>query len=48
MSSDSTPLVNLAKHDIIQLTALVKARFRRMQYKPGLLTGIRLELALFL
>ena len=32
-------LANLAKHNIGQLTALVKARLRRMQYRPGLLNG---------
>jgi putative transposase len=32
-------LVNLAKHNIIQLTALVKTRLKRMQYRPGLLHG---------
>ena len=32
-------LANLAKHDIGQLTALVKTRLRRMQYRPGLLEG---------
>ena len=32
-------LANLAKRDIIQLTALVKTRLRRMQYRPGLLDG---------
>ena len=32
-------LANLAKHDITQLTALVKTRLRRMQYRPGLLEG---------
>ena len=32
-------LANLIKHDIGQLTALVKARLRRMQYQPGLLEG---------
>ncbi len=32
-------LVNLVKHDIGQLTALVKTRLRRMQYRPGLLDG---------
>jgi putative transposase len=41
-------LANLAKHDIAQLTALVKTRLRRMQYRPallaGLLAGTRLEL----
>ena len=33
-------LANLAKHDITQLTALVKTRVRRMQYRPSLLTGL--------
>jgi hypothetical protein len=41
-------LANLAKRDINQLTTLVKARLRRMQYQPGLiegyLTGTRLDL----
>jgi DDE superfamily endonuclease len=32
-------LANLTKHDISQLTALVKTRLRRMQYRPGLLGG---------
>ena len=32
-------LANLAKHDINQLTVLVKTRLRRMQYRPGLLEG---------
>ena len=32
-------LANLTKHDIGQLTALVKTRLRRMQYRPGLLGG---------
>jgi hypothetical protein len=32
-------LANLTKHDIHQLTALVKTRLRRMQYRPGLLEG---------
>jgi transposase len=32
-------LANLTKHDISQLTALVKTRLRRMQYRPGLLEG---------
>jgi hypothetical protein len=32
-------LANLVKHDISQLTALVKTRLRRMQYRPGLLGG---------
>jgi hypothetical protein len=32
-------LANLVKHDINQLTALVKTRLRQMQYRPGLLEG---------
>jgi DDE superfamily endonuclease len=32
-------LANLAKRDIGQLTALVRTRLRRMQYRPGLLEG---------
>jgi hypothetical protein len=32
-------LANLTKHDISELTVLVKARLRRMQYSPGLLDG---------
>jgi transposase len=32
-------LANLVKHDIDQLTALVKTRLRRMQYRRGLLDG---------
>ena len=32
-------LANLTKHNIDQLTALAKARLRRMQYRPGLLDG---------
>jgi putative transposase len=32
-------LANLARHNISQLTALVKTRLRRMQYQPGLLDG---------
>ena len=30
-------LANLAKRNLVQLTALVKTRLRRMQYRPGLL-----------
>ncbi len=44
-------LANLAKRDISQLTALVKTRLRRMQYRPGLpggvLAGTRLDLTPF-
>jgi hypothetical protein len=32
-------LANLTKHNISQLTALVKTRLRQMQYQPGLLDG---------
>ena len=32
-------LANLVKHDIHQLTALIKTRLRRMQYRPSLLDG---------
>jgi DDE superfamily endonuclease len=32
-------LANLTKHNISQLTTLVKTRLRRMQYRPGLLEG---------
>ena len=32
-------LANLTKHNITELTALVKTRLKRMQYRPGLLTG---------
>jgi hypothetical protein len=41
-------LANLAKHDITQLTALVKSPLRRMQCRPdltaGVLAGTRLDL----
>ena len=44
-------LANLAKRDISQLTALVKTRLRRMQYRAGLLDGFlagtRLDLTPF-
>ncbi len=32
-------LANLAKHNLAQLTALIKTRLKRMQYRPGLLDG---------
>jgi hypothetical protein len=32
-------LANLAKRNLSQLTALIKTRLRRMQYRPGLLDG---------
>ena len=32
-------LANLTKHTIGELTALVKTRLKRMQYRPALLTG---------
>ncbi len=45
-------LANLAKHDITELTALVKTRLKRMQYRPALLGGFlastRLDLTPFL
>ena len=44
-------LANLAKHNLTQLTGLVKARLKRMQYRPGLLDGFlastRLDLTPF-
>jgi len=44
-------LANLAKRNLSQLTALVKTRLRRMQYRPGLLDGFlastRLDLTPF-
>ena len=39
-------LANLTKHDIDQLTALIKTRLRRMQYRPGLLEGFLAKPAL--
>jgi transposase len=32
-------LANLVKRNLAQLTALIKTRLRRMQYRPGLLEG---------
>jgi len=32
-------LANLARHNITQLTALVKTQLKRMQYRPRLLDG---------
>jgi len=32
-------LANLVKHDVNQLTRLVRTRLRQMQYRPGLLDG---------
>jgi putative transposase len=44
-------LANLAKRNLAQLTALVKTRLKRMQYRPGLLGGFlastRLDLTPF-
>jgi hypothetical protein len=34
-------LANLVKRNLAELTALVKTRMRRMQYRPGLLDGFR-------
>ncbi|MEU9395379.1 hypothetical protein AB0D86_35945, partial [Streptomyces sp. NPDC048324] len=45
-SPDSTKLgaaqslANLTKHSLDQLTALVKTRLKRMQYRPGLIEGL--------
>jgi hypothetical protein len=43
-------LANLTKHDLDRLTALVKTRLKRMQYRPGLIEGLiakaRIELSL--
>ncbi|MFJ9634699.1 transposase [Streptomyces sp. NPDC101175] len=33
-------LANLTKHSLDQLTALVKTRLQRMQYRPGLIDGL--------
>jgi transposase len=45
-------LANLAKRNLSQLTALVKTRLKRMQYRPGLVGGFlastRLDLTPFL
>ncbi len=40
-------LASLAKRNLAQLTALVKTRLRRMQYRPGLLDGTGLDLTHF-
>jgi putative transposase len=44
-------LANLAKRNLTQLTALVKTRLKRMQYRPALLDGFlastRLDLTPF-
>ncbi len=44
-------LANLAKRNLVQLTALVRTRLKRMQYRPGLLDGFlastRLDLTPF-
>ncbi len=39
MGASKRSLANLTKHTIAELTALVKTRLRRMQYRPGLLVG---------
>ncbi|MEU8795303.1 hypothetical protein [Streptomyces sp. NPDC048643] len=33
-------LANLTKHSLDQLTALVKTRLKRMQYRPGLIDDL--------
>jgi putative transposase len=40
-------LANLAKRNLAQLTALVKTRLKRMQYRPGLLASTGLDLTPF-
>jgi transposase len=44
-------LASLVKHSLFELTALVKTRLRRMQYRPrllhGFLTGTRLDFSPF-
>ena len=39
-------LANLAKRNLAELTALVKTRLKRMQYRPGLLEGFLASTAL--
>ena len=39
-------LANLAKRNLAELTTLVKARLKRMQYRPGLLEGFLASTAL--
>lgn len=45
-------LASLTEHNLTELTALVKTRLKRMQYRPGLLAGFLastgLHLGLFL
>ncbi len=36
-------LANLAKRNLLQLTALVKTRLKRMQYRPGFLASTGLD-----
>jgi hypothetical protein len=33
-------LANLTKHNLDQLTVLVKTRLKRMQYRPSLIEGL--------
>jgi transposase len=40
-------VANLAKRNLAQLTALVKTRLKRMQYRPGLLASTGLDLTPF-
>jgi hypothetical protein len=40
-------LANLTKRNLSQLTALIKSRLRRMQYRPSLLASTRLDLTPF-
>ncbi|MFJ3339190.1 transposase [Streptomyces sp. NPDC086766] len=39
-------LANLTRHDLDQLTVLVKTRLKRMQYRPSLLEGLTARTAL--
>ena len=39
-------LANLTKHNLAELTALVKTRLKRMQYRPALLAGFLASIGL--
>src|SRR4051794_14287031 len=39
-------LANLTKHNLAELTALVKTRLKRMQYRPGVLVGFLASIGL--
>ncbi|MFI1395905.1 hypothetical protein [Streptomyces sp. NPDC020681] len=40
VAPEEVSLVNLTKHSLEQLTALVKTRLKQMQYRPGLIDGL--------